>query len=93
MRYEIDTMALMKDLVLAAAAHTVVPVPAALPEIESGQLIARRINNPPLAIRLVLTKAAGRPLTLAVRVIEQDMKELLRRTVEDDSLGLGVSLA
>jgi LysR family transcriptional regulator, nitrogen assimilation regulatory protein len=91
--YEIDTLSLMKELVLAGAAHTVLPVPAAQSEIESGRLVAQRIGSPPLAIRLMLAKAAGRPLTRTVRLIEQDMKHLLRRLVLESRVDLGVSLA
>jgi LysR family transcriptional regulator, nitrogen assimilation regulatory protein len=92
-QYEIDTISLLKQLVLAGAAHTVLPVPAAQPEIGGGKLVARQIANPPLAIRLSLAKAAGRPFTRAVRVTEQEIKELLRRTVLEASVDLGVSLA
>ncbi len=91
--YEVDTMGLMKELVLAGEAHTVLPLPAAQSEIVSKKLVARRLVNPPVAIRLMLAKAAGRPLTRAVRLIEQDIKELLRSLVREAPMDLGVQIA
>lgn len=92
-RYEVDTLALMKELVLAGAAHTVLAVPAVQAELESGRLLARPICKPELATRLMLAKAARRPLTRAVRVIEREVKELLRRVVLEAPVDLGVRLA
>lgn len=91
--YEVDTLALMKELVLAGAAHTVLALPAVQAEIEGGRLMARRIYKPALATRLMIAKAARRPFTRAVRVIEREVKELLRRAVLEAPVDLGVRLA
>lgn len=92
-QYEVDTLALMKEIVLAGYAHTVLALPAVQKEILAGQLIARRISEPNVETRLVLAKAANRPLTRAVRVIEQETKNAFHQIQRDAKFDLGLTLA
>ncbi|MDB5771833.1 MAG: bacterial regulatory helix-turn-helix, lysR family protein [Burkholderia sp.] len=92
-KYEVDTLALMKEIVLAGFAHTVLALPAVQSEIESGKLIARRISQPDVETRLVLAKASNRPLTRAVRIIEQETRNVFHRIRLDASFDLGLKIA
>ena len=92
-QYEVDTLALMKEIVLAGCAHTVLALPAVQSEIKAGQLIARRISQPDVETRLVLAKAANRPLTRAVRVIEQETKNAFHQIRPEALFDLGLKIA
>lgn len=92
-QYEVDTLELMKAIVLAGCAHTVLALPAVQSEIKAGQLIARRINQPDVETRLVLAKAANRPLTRAVRVIEQETKKAFHQIRPGVLVALGLKIA
>jgi LysR family nitrogen assimilation transcriptional regulator len=92
-KYEVDTLALMKEIVLAGFAHTVLALPAVQSEIESGKLTARRISQPDVETRLVLAKASNRPLTRAVRIIEQETRNAFHRIRLDASFDLGLKIA
>lgn len=91
-QYEVDTLALMKELVLAGRAHTVLAIPAVQSEIETGRLIARRIFEPEVETRLVLAKASNRPLTRAVHVVELEIKNVFHRVLQDTSFDLDVTV-
>lgn len=92
-QYEVDTLELMKEIVLAGCAHTVLALPAVQSEIKAGQLIARRISQPYVETRLVLAKSANRPLTRAVRVIEQETKIAFHRIRRNAPSDLGLTIA
>lgn len=92
-QYEVDTLELMKEIVLAGCAHTVLALPAVQREIKAGQLIARRISHPEVKTRLMLAKAANRPLTRAVRVIEQETKNAFHQIRSKAQVDLGLTIA
>ena len=89
-QYEVDTLELMKAIVLAGYAHTVLALPAVQSEIKAGQLIARQIKQPDVETRLVLAKAANRPMTRAVRIIEQETKNAFQQISPDELSNLGL---
>jgi LysR family nitrogen assimilation transcriptional regulator len=76
-RYEIDAIELMIELVQRGLAHTVLHAPVVRRELPSGELVARLVTNPPVFTRLMLAKAANRPMTRAIRVVEACVKTLL----------------
>lgn len=80
--FEMDALELMKEIVLNGLAHTVLALPAVVGELNNGQLVARRIVNPALSTRLMLATASNRPLTQAVRIVQDILRELLREMVE-----------
>lgn len=88
--YELDTLALMKEIVLAGLAHTVLAIPAVQREVETGRMVARRLFDPEVETRLMLAKASNRPLTRAVRVVEQEIKNALHRVVQEATFELDV---
>jgi LysR family nitrogen assimilation transcriptional regulator len=71
----------------------VLAIPAVQSEIESGKLIARRISQPDVETRLMLAKASNRPLTRAVRVIEQETKNAFHQVRLEAPFDLGLTLA
>jgi LysR family transcriptional regulator, nitrogen assimilation regulatory protein len=75
--YEVDALALMKEIVEVGLAHTVLAAPAVRAELSSRTLIARAITDPNVATKLLLATAANRPLTQAVKAVESTMRRLL----------------
>ncbi len=75
--FEIDALELMKEVVLEGLAHTVLGIPAVTDELASGKFIARRITGPTLSTRLMLGTASSRPLTQAVKIVENILREVL----------------
>jgi LysR family nitrogen assimilation transcriptional regulator len=92
-QYEVDTLELLKEIVLAGFAHTVLALPAVQREVESGKLVARRICKPNVETRLVLAKPSNRPLTRAVRIIEQETRSAFDRARAQAPFDLGLRVA
>lgn len=76
--FEMDALELMKDIVVAGMAHTVLGLPAVAREVASGQLVIRRITKPGLSTRLMLATAASRPTTHAVKIVQGILQEVLK---------------
>lgn len=92
-QFEIDTLALMKDVVREGLAHTVLASPAVQAEVDSGQLLARRIREPEVETHLMLAKAAHRPGVRAVQVIESEIKLEMRRAALEATSDQGLDYA
>ena len=92
-QYEVDTLSLMKEIVLAGLAHTVLAIPAVQSEVENGRLIARRLYEPTVETRLVLAKCSNRPLNRAIRLVEQEIKHTFHQVLQKASLDLDLSVA
>lgn len=75
--FEMDTLELMKDIVVEGLTHTVLALPAVMNEVASGKLIARRIVEPGLSTRLMVATASSRPLTQAVKLVQATLQEVL----------------
>jgi LysR family transcriptional regulator, nitrogen assimilation regulatory protein len=74
---EVDTLELLKQIVVAGLACTVLAKPAVLDELAAGTLIAQRITAPSLQTRLMLATAVRRPITRGIRVVEQEIKAII----------------
>lgn len=74
---EMDALELMKEIVVEGLAHTVLGLPAVIGEVASGRLIARKIVNPGLSTRLMMATATSRPLTQAVKIVQEILREVL----------------
>lgn len=92
-QFEIDTLALLTDVVRAGLAHTILAMPAVQREVEHGHLLARRICEPEVETRLMIAKAANRPLARAVQAVETEIKNEMRRAAADIRLDLGLESA
>lgn len=77
--FEMDALELMKDIVVAGMAHTVLGLPAVAREVASGLLVIRRITKPGLSTRLMLATAASRPTTHAVKIVQGILQEVLKK--------------
>lgn len=89
-RYEMDTLALMTELVVAGLAHTVLAIPAVAGELQQGKLVARKLRKPEIETRLMLATALNRPRTHAIRAVDAEIKALLRRVVRESPIPLDV---
>lgn len=84
--YEVDTLELLKQIVVAGLACTVLARPAVLGELAAGTLNARPLRSPKLYTRLMLATAAQRPVTHGVRVVEHELRALFSRLIGEGDL-------
>lgn len=75
--FEMDALELMKDIVAAGMAHTVLGLPAVAREVAAGTLVIRRITHPGLSTRLMLATAASRPTTQALKIVQGMLRDVL----------------
>jgi LysR family nitrogen assimilation transcriptional regulator len=78
---EVDALQTLKDLVIREIGYTILPLASVRGEIEAGRLTAAPIVRPELRRALILAHHSGRPMSQAVRLFS----EMLR---EDISIGL-----
>src|SRR5690606_30522889 len=76
-QYELDTLTLMKEVVLAGIAHTVLAMPAIAAEVQSGALKATRLVSPELETRLMIATSLNRPLTREGRAVLAQIRPVL----------------
>jgi LysR family nitrogen assimilation transcriptional regulator len=76
-RYEIDALELMVEIVQMGLAHTVLFAPVVQQGAMGGELVARLISDPAISTRLMLAKASNRPMTRAIRAVEGCVKSVL----------------
>lgn len=68
-RFEIDSMPIMKELAQEGAAPTILPYAAVAREVEAGLLEALRIVDPNLSRTMMLATATQRPIDASVRAV------------------------
>ncbi|ABE36561.1 bacterial regulatory helix-turn-helix, lysR family protein [Paraburkholderia xenovorans LB400] len=85
-RYEVDTLELLKQIVVAGLACTILARPAVLSELAAGTLNARLLHAPKLHTRLVLATAAQRPVTHSMEVLEHELRTLFARLIDEGDL-------
>lgn len=86
--YEVDALDLMKGMVEAGLAHTILARPAVQHEVAAGTLLARTLTEPRLSTRLLSAFSANRPLTRAVRLVEQTLRQILAEMAgEEETMG------
>jgi LysR family nitrogen assimilation transcriptional regulator len=78
--HEIDAHYLVREIVLAGAAHTIMAAQAVHAEIERGQLVARLLN-PAISTRLLCGTSSNRPVTEATRSVLKLLKEIIAQIV------------
>jgi LysR family nitrogen assimilation transcriptional regulator len=83
-RYEMASLTMMKELVMAGKAHTVLALPAVSQEIEQGLVVARKLVSPTVEARLMLATALSRPITLAMHVVAAELKAVMKSTVSEN---------
>lgn len=85
--YEIDALDLMKEVVAEGLAHTVLAAPAVRRELDAGTLVARLLQGPAISTRLLIASAANRPVTRAVRLVEQTLRSVVEEMALDPRHG------
>ncbi len=88
--FEVDTLELLKKMVVSGMAGTILAKPAVLDELVAGTLIARKIAAPGLQTKLMLATAVRRPITRGIRLVEQQIKGLVDSMIEERSDQLGL---
>lgn len=90
--YEIDALKLMKDLVQAGVAHTVLAIPAVQGELTRGTIVARRLRRPSVETRVMVATAFNRAYTQAMRVVQGEIGLAVAAAVEQSPVALDIQL-
>ena len=91
--YELDTLELMKAVVLAGDAHTVLALPAVEREVLAGVLAATPLSQPQLCTRLMVATSLSRAITRAARVVMDELPATLQQELAERDLDLQVRLS
>jgi LysR family nitrogen assimilation transcriptional regulator len=89
-QFEVDTLELLKEIVVSGMACTVLARPAVVNEIANGELTAHRMKGIQLNTELVLATATHRPLTQVIRLAEREIKSMMGTFVHEQSDALGL---
>ncbi|MDK3022651.1 LysR family transcriptional regulator [Cupriavidus taiwanensis] len=89
--YEVDALALAKDLVVSGMASTVLARPAYLTELRQGSVREMAIEEPLLETRLMIAEASNRPVTRAMRVVRQEIQSIMEALTSDARNEFGLS--
>jgi len=89
--YELDTLALMKDVVLAGVAHTVLAMPAVAAEARAGTVVAAPLA-PRLETRLMVATSLNQPLTQAGRAVLNEIRPVLVEAIRHSEVPLHIQL-
>lgn len=93
--YELDAHELVREMVLAGRAHTIMADGAVRTEIERGQLTARLLN-PAMYTRLLCGTSSNRPITAAIRavlsVLEGILVDISKQKGGESRIALGSKL-
>jgi LysR family nitrogen assimilation transcriptional regulator len=79
--FEIDALPAIKELVEDGVGATILPFASVYREVRRGRLVAREIQRPALTRTLVLTTSSQRPLTLAARIVVDELKSVVGELV------------
>ncbi len=88
--YEVDALDLMKEIVEAGLAHTVLAASAVRRETVAASLIARPITDPVLCTKLLIASSANRPVTRAVKLVENTLRNVIQEMAQDQTSGLAL---
>ncbi|MGQ9370128.1 LysR family transcriptional regulator [Azospirillum sp. ST 5-10] len=80
--HEVQSVALMRDLVAQGMAATVMPLGSVRKEVAAGELIAKRIVEPEIRRDLFLVQSDRRPLTRAEQALKQMLRPLVQAEIE-----------
>ena len=87
--YEMDALALMKELIVAGEAHTVFAIPAVQHELAAG-LVTARVLRPRLETRVVVATAYKRSQTRAMQAVQASISEVLKLAVDQATMPMDV---
>jgi LysR family nitrogen assimilation transcriptional regulator len=76
-RFEVESLMTIKDVVLSGLAITFLPLAAIQAEIMGGQLSAAPVINPNLSRNLFVARMTERPLSPAAKVCEDTLMEVV----------------
>lgn len=79
--YEIDAHHLVREIVLAGAAHTIMAAQAAHAEIKRGEIVATQLT-PAISTRLLCGTSSNRPITQATHMVLKLMRPIIAQAAE-----------
>jgi LysR family nitrogen assimilation transcriptional regulator len=82
---------LLKRIVIAGLACTVLAKPAVLDDLATATLVAHSILAPGVQTRLMLATAVRRPITHGIRLIEQEIKTLVENLIAGNAQRFGLT--
>jgi LysR family nitrogen assimilation transcriptional regulator len=91
--YEMDTLSLMKEVVIAGRAHTILAIPAVVGELARGQVVTRKLRQPEVATRLMLATAFKRPYTQAIKAVQEEISSAMKTAVRSSPLEMDITFA
>jgi len=77
-RYEVDTLSVALDLVVAGMASTILARPAYRHLLEQGLVSEIPIVNPSIETRLMIAEASNRPVTRGMRAVRQEVQGIFQ---------------
>ncbi len=77
-RFEIDTISLALELVREGLAHTVLAYSSVEDKQARGELSSRLLKAPEVEIRLMMGRAANRPLSRSIQFVEAEIRNQVR---------------
>jgi LysR family transcriptional regulator, nitrogen assimilation regulatory protein len=89
---EIDSVMMIKELVLQGEGVAILPLPTAWRELEAGWLVAKPITRPEVRRNLVLATSVDRPPGRAVRAVMELITEQVYAVACDSKMDTGFLL-
>jgi LysR family nitrogen assimilation transcriptional regulator len=89
-QFEVDTLELLKEIVVAGLACTVLAKPAVIAEVTKGELTAHHLKGAQLNTELMLATSTHRPFTRIIRLAEQEIKTMMGTLVDEQAGALGL---
>jgi len=74
-RFEVDSVAIMKELASRGAGYTVLPYTVLRKDVEEGRLVIEEIADPVIERELLVATPTDRPPTAAARAVEQLLRQ------------------
>ena len=85
--YEIDSVAMIKELVKRGLAPTILPLAAVHEEVEDGKLFFSRIKNADFGRTLYLLQSARHPTSRSIELIRKEIRDLIGEFADSGTLG------
>jgi LysR family nitrogen assimilation transcriptional regulator len=85
-RYEVDTLSVALDLVVAGMASSILARPAYKNLLEQGQIAEVAIAQPVLETKLMIAEASNRPMTRGMRAVRQEILSIFQDFSRDPTV-------
>lgn len=86
--YEVDTLSVVLDLVVAGMASTILARPAYQHLLAQQKISEIAIMHPAIETRLMIAEASNRPMTRGMRAVRQEIQAIFQDLAKDTSIGV-----